>query len=203
MFRIREALIDKLPAATPATRPKPFPGRYPTRVWFEFADGHTYLGKPSTLLCQQLGKMPFKDFLVLKMIEFDRAAKFFGFRDGSVIGCKEYLSFYHPGMPFEFGASGRVLWFGSPFRTLRVGAHAFYTTFGPGEDTALRKFISERLNPPLAKPRLSPTRPAPRVDDYPSYAAYTNARTVWKQENAEYLAQKRAAFKDSLGKFKF
>lgn len=203
MIRINEAFIDKLPAATADMKPKPFPGRYPTRVWISFSYKDVYLGKPTVQMCNKLARLVYPEFMALEMVEFDRGAKFFGFTQGGVVGCNEYLQLYHPGMPFTFGAAGRMSWFGMPFRTLRVGKHSFYTTQAPPNDMHLKQYISQRLSPQLIKPvvvKLKPTRPQPRSDEYESVLKYRIARDAWRKENAAYIKQRDA---ERLEKFQF
>lgn len=171
--------------------PKPFPGRYPTRVWVSFANDQVYLGKPSVKLVDAFHKemrynRPFQ------MIEFDRGAKFFGHTQGHTIGCIEYYALYHPNMPLAIDPVTLLRWFGMPFRTLRAGKHSFYTTFDKQSDKALIAQITARLNPQkLAKPEMQPKTPRPKKEDYLSYENYYSALIKWRTENKEFLAWRK------------
>ena len=192
MKRYIETVIDKLPVATSEMKPKCFPGRYPTRVWVAFSDDEVYLGKPSVQLVRKINSTVLRKGYP-EVIEFDRVAKFFGFAKGNVCGNQDYLALYHPNLPLSFDGATRLHWFGMPFRTLRVGAHSFYTTYPASNNASLKQFIQQRLNqsPPAVQPKVpQPKSPRPRRAEFPKYAAWAIAIEKWKAENTEYLAWK-------------
>ena len=175
MQKIDTRFIDALPKATPGMLPKPFPGRYPTRVWVSFANGQVYLGKPLVKLVDALHK-ELKYYRSFELIEFDRGAKFFGYTQGHTIGCMEYYALYHPNVPLSIDPVTLLRWFGMPFRTLRAGKHAFYTTFDKQSDKTLIAQITARLNPQKpAEPAMQPKTPRPKKEDYLSYEKLLSA----------------------------
>lgn len=67
MLKYQPSRVRRMSVATMATVPKPFPGKFPTRVLVDYRDGHTYIGKPFPWI-QDFSK-------VLSLIEFDKGSR--------------------------------------------------------------------------------------------------------------------------------
>lgn len=187
MLKITPQFVDALPVATTTMRPKPFPGRCPTRVCIAFPGGEFYIGKPSLQLGVRIaGLRKLQNF---DMVEFDRAAKFFGFTNNQLCGCADYFHLYHPNVALDFTTQTRIQWFGLPYRTLQIKGHCFYTTFSPTADSGLLEYVKTQLFP---LPKLGPAAPAltsaaPRRSDFYDYTEYRAAMSKWKVANTKYF----------------
>lgn len=123
MLRYRDSTINKLTVATGTSEPKPFPGKYPTRLYIVYKDSSTYIGKPFAYPVA---------YDATFITEFDRAHILtqIDVSARKVVYQNRVFHFYHPSTFAQLPGSANsasftaftklAVWFNLPFRALRL-----------------------------------------------------------------------------------
>lgn len=142
--------------------PKPFPGRYPTHIYYAKAKGgFSYLGKPTADIIGFVHALAnlhvnLEGSETLRFVEFDRAHKvvYWDTKERALKVHKRLFGLYHPAVAPALALNSVLMsWFGVPQRIERLSGHAYYVP----RDTITGAFkgqVEKLLLSPLARKKL-------------------------------------------------